>query len=335
MDHPSLLEELLLEIVKYIDIQTLQRLCLVKKSIHRIIKTYQSSISSHLIKTLFPISKKLSFELFNPGPALQNLFAFNYRLETANWLSAVAYENYETGADYFYPKDGGNISASDSRGDRARASATLGWSVRWRLADISTQIILSRLPNGAQREGNMSTICEQIPKFSELEHEIKRKQLEYVTNLSHAEALGFRDTERIISAVFADRVFDTKRAVHPKISWNGYYQGGGVTDNWLNWLVLREGPNMFKKAWGSEKGNMNVSALIKNEWEKRSKRRLEREINSAKVVEKAILSVTTMGPVVVEMWRREKELFGWAIMGMEVERVYDGIHFRIGRRAHM
>ncbi|KAH6663721.1 hypothetical protein B0J14DRAFT_661920 [Halenospora varia] len=332
MDKPSLLEELLLEIVKYIDIQTLKSLRLVKKSMHVTIVAYQASICTHLIKTHFTIPENLAFELWHPQSALQSLFALECRLRTAKWLSAVAYENYETGDDYFYPKHGGNISASDPRGDRARSSATLGWAVRWRLADISTYIILEKLPDGAQREGNISTICEQIPQFSELESEIKSKQLEYVANLSQKECLGFRDTERIISAVFADRVFDTKRAVDPGIAWNGYYQAGGVTDNWLNYLVLREGPNLFKKAWQSEEGNKNCSRLIKTEWEKRSKRRLEREINSAKVVEKAILSVITVGPAVVEAWRREQELFGWAIRGRSIERVFEGIHFRVGRR---
>lgn len=100
----------------------------------------------------------------------------------------------------------------------------------------------------------------------------------------------------------------------------------GLGGWWVNWLVMREGPKFFAKAWTSRQGNEECVKLITSEWSKRSKEQVLIERTSATEVYAPVL---TIGRNNGNLYR---DLMDWAKGGREIERAHPDVFFHLGRR---
>lgn len=267
----------------------------------------------------------------------------------AKWLTAAGLENHEEDRNLSNQRQWGNIGANESREDEVRNYITVGWGVFWRLSDIARKLVyemtetnvsesnkkaISPLTRGLRSVQllNVSKSNKFISPLTRglglrsvqmLETTIQQQQLEYITSFpgpGHCELTSYYFMHLTISSAFADRVFDNPRGKASKWRTGNEYM---ARNSWLNWLVLREGPDFFARAWGSKEGNEECLRHIRTEWSKRSNEQLLIEHAAAKEVEDSLVhSYVALFHHNRQYW----ELIGWAKPEREIERVFSDVH---------
>jgi hypothetical protein len=324
MDAQRVSQELILNIIYFCDLPTIKHLRLANRSIRDLIDTYQISICGVITKRLFDEKEIESFRLLDANvPAYQSLLALDYRVRTAKWLTGVALENFQEDP---IPTGFGNVEASDPRGDPLREYVNTGWMVLWRLSDIARRVVCEMIgKNKTNFNDPISSWTRGSPLVRKLEASVQKQQLEYVNSLSFFEAFAYHMMHVYVSGAFHDRVFDDPRGRNSDWRTGNEF---GINNSWLNWLVFREGPSFFRRAWATREGNAECLKLIITEWSKRSKQQVLIEHAAAKEVEERLLQVGK----VLENGDLFRELLGWTIPGREIRRVHGDVVYYLGRR---
>ncbi|KAF4627936.1 hypothetical protein G7Y89_g10214 [Cudoniella acicularis] len=317
----------LLDIISLCDVSTLKSLRLTRKAIRNLVDTYEISISTNIKRHSFTVDELASFHLHDGFYSeLQCLFLLDYRVRTTRWLTDVALENLQedgdSGTSY------GNIGTNETQGDTVRGCVNTGWSILWRLSDIAHRVILKMTDlNPGDVPNRISSLTRGTPLVRELETAIKNEQIKYISSLSYAETHNYFLLQDYLAAVFHDRVFDDPRGKNSDWRIGNEF---GYGNSWLNWLVLREGPNFFAKAWSSKEGNEECVKLITSEWSKRSKEQVLIEQAAAQEVGELVSSTVWTephSPVIMKI-----RLMDWARGGREIERVHRDVFYHLGRR---
>ncbi|PSS10958.1 hypothetical protein M430DRAFT_61324 [Amorphotheca resinae ATCC 22711] len=287
MDVQRVSQELILNIIYFCDLPTIKHLRLANRSIRDLIDTYQISICGVITKRLFDEKEIESFRLLDANvPAYQSLLALDYRVRTAKWLTGVALENFQEDP---IPTGFGNVEAGDPRGDPLREYVNTGWMVLWRLSDIARRVVCEMIgKNKTNFNHPISSWTRGSPLVRKLEASVQKQQLEYVNSLSFFEAFAYHMMHVYVSGAFHDRVFDDPRGRNSDWRTGNEF---GINNSWLNWLVFREGPSFFRRAWATREGNAECLKLIITEWSKRSKQQVLIEHAAAKEVEERLLQV--------------------------------------------
>jgi hypothetical protein len=215
-------------------------------------------------------------------PALFKLFTLEFRPQKAHWLSAVSLENRQednnlsrrktissrlvqsrhprrqrSRLNINYNPIVGNIGAGEREGDAARACLDLGWRVLWRLSDISRGVLHEyrekTRTDMSFSQNRPSSLTRGLPlsDVQTVEDTIVQKQIEYISNLHEHAWIGYHFASANLASVFRDRVFDDHSIKeHPGKNPDGSTGNSFSNRNsFLNWLVLREGPSFFLRAW--------------------------------------------------------------------------------------
>jgi hypothetical protein len=324
-----LAQEMMLHIIQFCDVPTLKYFRSVNRKMRDLIDTHQHSICSEITLRSLDAGEVAAFRpLYNPPSSpLRGLFATEHRIQISRWLSAVALENHRGDADMSQGRIFGNIGANEPQGDRVRDHVFIGWSILWRLSDIAVSVLGEELACNAVKSKGLSSLTRglAIGRIRSLEESIRDRQLTYISTLSNHEAWCYDIMHRCVAVVFADRVFDDPRG---KVS--GWRTGNEYSrrNSWLNWLILREGPSYFAKAWSTKAGNEECSNYIIREWSGRSKEQFCFECAAAKEVEESLLEVS----YAPNNTFRRLELMDLAKEGRLIQRAYGDVHFYLGRR---
>jgi hypothetical protein len=322
-----LLDTTILDIVCFCDVLTLKNLRLSGSSMRELVNTYQVSICSRITNHIFSSDEIRSFGPFireADSTPLRILFALDYRVEAAKWLAAVGaeYAREEEDPDRLPYR---NYGANDPQGDHIRSMLMDGWSVIWHLSDIAHKVVSEQLGNSPPLlKKRISVLTRGLTSAQKIEYAIQQGQLAYAQTISWQEQLGYHLTTLYLRNVFADRVFgDPQGKTSPNWRTGNSF---GERDSWLKWLVLREGPWFFVRAWSSREGNRECLGLIQAEWAKRSRKQILLEKYSTREVNSVLESVHKIP--------REKL---WDLMeGVEndhrTNRVFEDVHFFLGRR---
>jgi hypothetical protein len=314
----------LLDIISFCDVSTLKSLRFTQKAMRELIDTYGHSISIDIKLHSFTADEVASFQLEDGFDSeLQSLFILDYRVRTTRWLTDVALENLQEDLD---SGGFGNIGTNEAQGDSIRGRVDSGWSILWRLSDIARQVVFKMTglnPRDVPRR--ISSLTRGMPLVRELETAVKSEQTKYISALSFTEIYNYYLLHSYLAAVFRDRVFDDPRGESSDWRTGNEF---GIGNSWLNWLVLREGPNFFAKAWGSKEGNKECVTLITSEWSMRPKEQVLIERNTAKEVHEHVLETGKPHENVIMY----NDLMGWAQGGREIERAYPDVFYHLGRR---
>ena len=318
-----------LEIIYHCDVSTLKSLRLASRSTLELIDNYQVSICSHAFTHFYNANDVGRFQILDDTKIpLLRLLAFDYRLRTAKWLAAVGMENMVEEDPGFHVGIYGNVGANESQGDPMRDYITAGWGVLWRLADIARSAVLKATHiDDTSNKHHISSLTRGFQSYEKLESSIKLEQMEYMNSLPYRgyECYGYRQMRTTISNAFRDRVFDDPRGKNSDWRTGNEYT---LCNSWLNWLVLREGPHFWNQAWSSKAGNEACVKLITREWSKRSREQILLEKAAAKEIEEVLCVLYTSE----EMYRHER-LMSWARgTNRQIDRVYPGIPYHLGRR---
>ncbi|KAH6677327.1 hypothetical protein B0J14DRAFT_689657 [Halenospora varia] len=313
MEKIQLPQQLILEIMLNCDVPTLKHFLIAHRSFRDLIDEYEVSITyrvrsqwnSEIFVSLFD-----SQNLSGLSP-LESLFRMDSRLKTAKWLAEVVMENYENEEGTLRRSNYGNVGANEPKGDSTRECIAIGWGVLWRLMDIA--------------HSRTWRYYWPLTIYKREEDQHLNSRLEFVYKLSDAELFGYYIMHDTLSRTFQDRVFDRKKALEWKTG-NEF----GLSNSWLNWLVMREGPRFFEKAWESQEGNEDCAKFITREWSKRSKKQLLIEKTAAVEVEWALKRQERL--LCDSLTSRYNKLTDWAKRGREIHKVHDGVVFHLGHR---
>ena len=316
--------QILLDIVSFCDVSTLKSLRLTQKAIRELVDTYGHSISTDIKLHSFTADEVASFQLEDGFDSeLQSLFLLDYRVRTTQWLTDVALENRQEDLD---SGGFGNIGTNEAQGDSIRGRVNAGWSILWRLSDIAHQVVFKLTDlNPRDVPKRISSLTRGTPRVRQLETAVKNEQSKYISVLSFAETFNYYLLHKYLSAVFRDRVFDDPRGKSSDWRTGNEFAMG---NSWLNWLVLREGPNFFAKAWASKEGNEECVKLITSEWSLRSKEQVLIEHSAAKEVHEHVLETGKPHDLVIMYI----DLMDWARGGREIERAHPDCFYHLGRR---
>ena len=328
MTNHQLPNPVMLEVIHFCDVSTLKSLRRAHSTFYNLISTYEHSTCT-AITGLFYTEDEVRY--FKPscrlnGP-LQMLFALDYRLQTAKWLSSVALENHcvpEDEIGYF-----GNIGASETQGDPIRDQVTIGWSILWQMADLAREVLSEGAGvNIMDAGGRISRATRGHPNMHKLESQVLKRQVQYANSLPWIDKFSYCMLNLCVQSVFGCRVFeDPKSKRFRRGTGREYWR----RNSWLNWLVLREGPGFFAQAWASKDGNNECLRHILAEWSGRSEEQLLIERNAAEEVEKALLNVNGEDVCFLEETiRLFYALTRWAREGRLIQRSFSKIPFQLG-----
>lgn len=315
----------LLDIITFCDVSTLKSLRLTQKAIRELVDTYQISISTDIKLHSFTVDELASFQPDDGFDSeLQSLFLLDYRVRTTRWLTDVALENLQEDGD---SGGFGNIGTNDAQGDSIRGRVNAGWSIFWKLSDIAHQVVFKMTDlNPRDVRKRISSLTRGTPLVRKLETAVKNEQIKYMSALSFAEIYSYYLMHGYLSSVFRDRVFDDPRGKSSDWRTGNEFAMG---NSWLNWLVLREGPNFFTKAWASKEGNEECVQLITSEWSKRSKEQVLIEYDAAKEVHEHVLEIVKPRD---NVFRYNKVMHWAAQRGREFKREHTDVYYHLGRR---
>jgi hypothetical protein len=263
--------ELILHIIQFCDVPTLKCLCTVSRMMYDLIDTHQQYICSQILIHSLDAGETAAFRpVQNPWlRPLRSLFVTEHRIQTARWLSAVAFENHQGEATMSQVSANGNLEANLIRGDHIRDYLFVGWSILWRLSDIAYSVLGGELDCNNTNSHGVSSLTRGLAteRIEPLEESIQHRQLDYVDTLSSHEAWCYTFMQRCVATVFWNRVFDDPRGKSSNWPVGNEY---AAINTWLYWLILREGPAFITEAWRTEAGNEACSNYIIAEWSGRS-----------------------------------------------------------------
>ena len=303
---PGLPDTVMLQVILESDVSTLKSLRLVNRSTYNLIAAYEHSICTNITERRFsPSIVSRFYPRLSLGSSLKLLFLLEHRVQTAGWLSGVAVEKYHEDYDcYGYNCQGhdcccGNIGVTEQRGDRVRYHVDIGWSVLWHLRDIAEERENTHGLGRPEPCGQRAPRTRGYKSVRALESEILSEQLEFVNGLSYDERADYSLMRFFVGCAFANRVFEDHRPEHFDVDIEseaptiGYHELGPgdrfrKSNSWLNWLVLREGPCFFERAWRSRSGNQECLKYITTQWSTRSPEQLLIECAAARRVELAL-----------------------------------------------
>ena len=340
-------QPILLGVASFCDVSTLKSVRVANKATFDLINTYQISISSMITRREFSVDEIKYFQpLDDDQGALQSLFVLEYRVRISKWMTATVLENAEdTNHEEPWNSIGlwGNIGANEPEGDAIRSHVQIGWSVLWRLSDIAKNTINNEVqpcaPHSTPRED--SSKQPEALGWQQLEPLIQRPQLQYAENLSSLDRHGYFLLHEYINFAFRMRGFQHPTRHNSWLFGNEY----GSRTSWLNWLVLREGPNFFAKAWASAEGIKHQSCYIMTEWAKHSEQQIFLEWRNAMDVETTLTAGPRQKQVSSEDGDddlRPRDLYGgidqnrilnltqWATKGRKVEKMFPEGRFHLG-----
>ena len=328
MANHQLPNPVMLEVVRFCNVSTLKNLRRAHSTFYNLISAYEHSTCAAITGLLYTED---DVRYFKPscrlnGP-LQALFALDYRLQTAKWLSSVALENHCVTEDEVGCY--GNIGASETQGDPVRNQITIGWSILWRMADLAREVLSEDAGvNVMDAGGRISRVTRGHPNMHKLESQVLKRQAQYANSLPWTDKFSYYMLHFSMQSVFEYRVFEDPKSKRFKRGTGSQY---GHRNSWLNWLVLREGPGFFAQAWASKDGNNKCLRHILAEWSGRSEEQLLIERNAAEEVEKALFCVN--GENVCFLEEADGLFYAlteWARQGRQIQRSFGKIPFRLG-----
>jgi hypothetical protein len=114
----------MLEVIRLCNVSTLKSLRRAHSTFYNLISTYEHSTCTAITDLLYTEDEVRYFKPLCLNGPLQTLFALDYRLQTAKWLSSVALENHCVTEDEIGCY--GNIGAGETQGDPVRDQVTIG-----------------------------------------------------------------------------------------------------------------------------------------------------------------------------------------------------------------
>ena len=252
--------DILLEIIQWSDVGTLKSWRLVSKAIHDLIRNYEISLctvvarrshSKYLVTQFLPENcTELSFH---------TLLRVDHRIKVARWLAEVMVDRYS------YSDPSSETTYISARDDPILPHLETGCSVLWRLADIADRVEKDWKRKRRRSSANENALTAKARTFRSLlqmEAVVLAERRIYVESLSDREILGWNLWHWISRNIFAHGI----PVEGGKIIGADQYEDRVC---WTNWLVLKDGPGFFEKAWGSLDGNIECARYVARIWSER------------------------------------------------------------------
>jgi hypothetical protein len=172
-----------------------------------------------------------------------------------------------------------NMRADVDPGENFKTHLFVGWAILWRLSDSAQSVLVDELNLNAADINCVSslTLGLDTETLKSLEAFIRNRQVAYISTLSnHGLICKIVLYKCFFSRTFSDRIFSRL-----------HYLG---KDCWLSWLVLREGPSYFIKAWSTAAGNEECSRYTTREWSGRTREQIRIENAAGKFVSYKLFS---------------------------------------------
>ncbi|KAL8829018.1 MAG: hypothetical protein Q9191_002261 [Dirinaria sp. TL-2023a] len=268
MEHSRLPISVLLQVVQFNDVPTIQSFRLASKAIYELINTYQTSIFNIVLQRCYDeVDVHHYASPYRCKPTIRLLLQVHHRIQITEWLAGVAVEQHD-GVQHLnrgYLTDSENISALDPRGDAIRARVQVGWSVFWRLTDIAKMIKGEREHLSEINDSHIRTnIDESI-------HQARKK---YLKGLPFRELIDYMLMKMVMESAFCDIILEDPKFLKKRKFFMEHDEadmGDGsdefhrIGKHWLEWLFLDEGPLFIQQVWSSLEGNRNVRHIISEE----------------------------------------------------------------------
>ena len=270
MDQMRLPGTILLQIMQYSDVPTIQNLRLTSRTLCDLINTYETTVCNTVLKRCYDDLEIHQYRpLYCSTPSIRLLLQLHNRIITIRWLAGVAVEHHDDRlpGERYPKKRSENISAQDPRGDPIRARVEVGWSLLWRLADIAKMVKVDNQLVGVDS-------FHQQHKLDALIHE---RRLSFIKDLPFRERSEFMIMINfLLPAFWALKLHD-----------RNFFKPGDEEDpgdyedeldlhgrHWLAWIWLEKGPLFFQNAWASEAGNEQCLLFIGQQWHSRTHEQL-------------------------------------------------------------
>jgi hypothetical protein len=272
----GLTDTTLLHVFHYCDIPTIKNLRLVNRWVHDLTAAYEHSIARVMAIREFSEDTVRKFRPYkDPKLSFRSIFCIESRQRRAQWLAGVVLEqNCEDGRTNY-------VLADDPIGDPLRAHIINGWSILWHLTDIAidTEGELSRYI-APPVISNRSVTASPISVARILDGWLK-----FVTSLSFDERLDYDCMRYFAASAFSCRVFEDPHREEYEIGTGNEF---ARKTSWLSWLVLKDGPLFFEKAWASKEGNERCVKYIYQQFSQRSRNQQLWEFDAARKTELAL-----------------------------------------------
>ena len=264
MEQLRLPTSVLLQVIQVSDVPTIQNFRLSSKAFCDLINTYQTSICNAILRRNYDeVDIHRYRPLYCSKPSMRLLLQLHNRMQIVKWLAGVAVEHHDNGhSGRRSPTESQNISAQDPRGDAIRARVQVGWSVLWRLADI-TRMAKDENP----RRINGSHLARNI------DESIHQARMKYLKDLPFQERTDYLIMKLYLNPAFYDLDLEDREFFKRGDEEDpGDYEDelSIIGKHWLAWIYLDKGPLFIHQAWSSVEGNRNCSQIIFEQWQHRT-----------------------------------------------------------------
>ena len=289
MNNAELPDTVLLQVILYSDIPSINNFRLTSRYVKTLIAAYEVSICNTVIQRTY---SDYDIARFRPmgcsEPSVSLMIKLFNRVETASWLSGVLLEKHcDHITDCISPENECcNISAEDPRGDAVRARITTGWSILWHLADLAHIVETENRLRELDGNGDQDTRHEVLVN---IELTIRSEWIRYAESLKLSERLAYHRIHFWLFPIVFKNPYVYDWGNRQDIPDSNIYHGA------LLWFHAHEGPSFFKEAWSSKEGNRQCAQRITAQW-------------NAKRPELQQLCITTATDVSQALEVNEKEL---------------------------
>ncbi|KAF1948156.1 hypothetical protein CC80DRAFT_498397 [Byssothecium circinans] len=271
-------DSILLCIIFESDIATLKHLRLACRNFNALIEAYGKSIHATALARAYTQDLVDSFDIrWRERNHLTALFITDGRIQEARWMAAVRLR----AASQIWPPDQYHDPTTNIM--PMWECVVMGLGIMWRLHDCATQEMCLDFGHDALHSAAyMSDITIDYPQLEDFEKRILHKQIPVVENLTLAHrrslyyALGY-----CVRVLYQGRAFTPELDIRAKV--NEYWK-----DQWIKWLVLREGPTFIATAWRSEAVKRMHSELIERALTNRNPAQIDIEIAAVKLLYEAV-----------------------------------------------
>ncbi|KAL8829971.1 MAG: hypothetical protein Q9191_001696 [Dirinaria sp. TL-2023a] len=266
MDQMRLSGTILLQVMQYSDVPTIQNLRLTSRVLYDLINTYETTVCSTVLKRCYDDLELHQYRpLYCSKASIRSLIQLHNRVKVVRWLAGVAVEHHDDRlpGESYPKKRSENISAQDPRGDLIRARVEVGWSLLWRLADIAKMV----------KADNQHVGLDNVHQQQKLDALVHKHRLNFVKDLPFRERMEFMIMLNFLVPAFWGL----------KLHDRNYFKPGDEEDpgdyedeldlhgrHWLAWIWLEKGPLFFQNAWASQEGNEKCLLFIEHQWRSRT-----------------------------------------------------------------
>lgn len=270
---------ILLQVLLFSDVPTIQSFRLTSKAMRSLINTYETSICTTVLSQCFTDHELERYRpLYETRQSIKLLLRVHNRIRISKWLAGVAVEHHDdVHSGRSSPANTENISAQDPYGDPIRAHVENGWSVLWHLSDIS-QFIINNGDDSEFKENNGRLDFDEV---------ILQARIKFLKDLPYEDRNDYLIMKMYLSPAFYDLELEDRDYFQPGDEEDpGYYEDelNILGKHWLAWIYLEKGPRFFQKAWSSVEGNRECSRLIYEQWQSRTPKDLQSRHKAAEEI---------------------------------------------------